>query len=93
MPLRSHEFIETYDGLVGFGLDRKTDEHTLAYFLQAFSDDGLLQVLIPRMSDAELDSLFSMLSALLKKHLDEAEYHELFLKQPDSDGENGESNP
>jgi len=78
MP-RSHDFIETYDGLVGFGLDRKTDEDTLAYYLQAFSEDTLLATLLPRMTGTELEDLFARLSTLLRRHLSEPEYHRLFL--------------
>ncbi len=39
MALHSHDFIESYDGLVGFGLNRETDENTIIYYLQKFSDD------------------------------------------------------
>ena len=51
----AHRFVEQYDGLVGFGLDRKTDEHTLIYYLQKVSDDALAKTLVERMSDEELE--------------------------------------
>lgn len=86
MPQRSHRFVDTYEGLVGFGLDRKTDEDTVMYYLQAFSDDDLMRVLIPRMSDADLSDLFSRLSHLLKKYLRESEYHQFFLKDREPEG-------
>lgn len=76
----SHHFVENYDGLVGFGLDRQTDENTLVYYLQKFSDDTLMEKLINRLSDDELDDIFSLLTRLLKKHLTDSEYHSLFLK-------------
>jgi len=76
----SHAFVDEYDGPVGFGLDRETDEKTVAYFLQKFSDDRAVATLSARMSDAELEELFSLMSRLLKTHLDEDEYHSLFLK-------------
>jgi hypothetical protein len=76
----SHHFVENYDGLVGFGLDRQTDENTLVYYLQKFSDDTLMEQLIKRLSDDELDDIFSLLTRLLKKHLTDSEYHSLFLK-------------
>jgi TorA maturation chaperone TorD len=79
----SHRFVEEHDGLVGFGLDRETDENTVVYYLQKFSDDALMAVLRERMSDEELESLFSLLGRLLKKHLSEEEYHALFLKDED----------
>ena len=80
MTKHSHHFVENYDGLVGFGLDRQTDENTLVYYLQKFSDDTLMEKLINRLSDDELDDIFSLLTRLLKKHLTDSEYHSLFLK-------------
>jgi len=81
MEKRSHRFIEKHDGFVGFGMDRKSDEEALVYYLQAFSDDALMKVIVPRMTDAEINDLFSRISALLRKHLTEPEYHRLFLKE------------
>jgi hypothetical protein len=80
MAKHSHNFIETYDGLVGFGLDRKTDENTIIYYLQKFSDDSLIKELVKRLTDDELSEIFSLLTRLLKNHLEDSEYHSLFLK-------------
>jgi hypothetical protein len=80
MAKHTHRLVETYDGLVGFGLDRKTDEKTIIYYLQKFSDDELMEHLIGRLTDDELNEIFSTLTRLLKKHLTESEYHSLFLK-------------
>ena len=80
MAKHSHHFVETYDGLVGFGFDRETDEKTIIYYLQKFSDDTLMENLIPQLTDDELGEIFSMLTKLLKKHLADTEYHTLFLK-------------
>jgi hypothetical protein len=80
MALHTHEFVETYSGLVGFGLDRQTDENTIIYYLQKFSDDRLMAQMSRRMNDDELSTLFNLLSGLLRKHLSEEEYHALFLK-------------
>ena len=80
MTKHSHHFVETYDGLVGFGFDRETDEKTIIYYLQKFSDDTLMENLIQRMTDDELGEIFSMLTKLLKKYLADTEYHTLFLK-------------
>ena len=77
----AHRFVEEYEGLVGFGLDRETDEHTLTYYLQKFSDDDLMALIRPRMTDAEMDELFSLIARLLKLHLTEPEYHRYFLKE------------
>jgi hypothetical protein len=76
----SHNFVDTYEGLVGFGMDRPTDEHTIQYYLQKFSDDQMMQSILGRLSDEELSEIFMLINRLMKKHLNEEEYHELFLK-------------
>ena len=78
--MHSHTFVEHYEGMVGFGLDRETDEKSLMVYLQKFSDDALLAALVPRLSPTEIQDLFERISLLLKKYLQEAEYHRLFLK-------------
>ncbi len=80
MPRHSHRFVEEYDGLVGFGLDRETDQYTLTCYLQKFSDDELIALIRSRMTDEDLESLFSLLGRLLKTYLTEEEYHAYFLK-------------
>jgi len=80
MKKHSHAFIETYKGFIGFGLDRETDENTIMYYLQKFSDDDLLKTLVKRMDDEDLEKIFNLLTELLKKHMSEPEYHKLFLK-------------
>jgi len=77
----THHFIETYDGLVGFGFSREVDEKTVCYYLQKFSDDALMAKLLERLSDEELQTLFELMTRLLKNHLSDAEYHRLFLKE------------
>jgi hypothetical protein len=81
MASHSHQFVETYDGMVGFGLDRETNEDTLIYYLQKFSDDELMEVMRSRLDDDDLVGLFDQLSSLLRKHLSEDEYHKYFLKE------------
>lgn len=83
MAEHSHKFVETYEGLIGFGLDRETDENTVICYLQKFSDDDLMKQLIKRLSDEEIGDIFDMITRLLKKHLSESEYHRLFLKDDD----------
>ena len=78
--MHSHHFVETYDGLIGFGLERELDENTVICYLQKFSDDQLMSRLIKRLSDEELSQIFDLISRLLKKHFSESEYHRLFLK-------------
>lgn len=81
MPIHSHTFVEDYDGMVAYGFNRETDEKTVIYYLQKFSDDALLEALVPRMADGELGQVFDLLSDLLRTHLSEPEYHRLFLKE------------
>jgi hypothetical protein len=77
----SHEFVDNYDGFVGFGFNRETDENTVVYYLQKFSDDNLMKTLIKKLSNEELNELFNLMGRLLKKHLTEPQYHALFLKE------------
>ena len=77
----SHLFVENYKGFVGFGFDRETDENTVVYYLQKFSDDELMKTLIKKLSDEELGDLFNLMTRLLKNHLTEPQYHALFLKE------------
>ena len=79
--VHTHDFVDAYQGFVGFGLDRQTDEKAILYYLQKFSDDTFMRHLIPRLSDAELEEIFSFITDLMKKHLTEPEYHRLFLKE------------
>ena len=80
MQKHSHKFVEEYDGLVGFGLSREVDEHTLTYYLQKFSDDQLMALIRDRMSDEDMGEVFNLLGRLLKEYLNDEEYHTYFLK-------------
>ncbi|MBW1615902.1 MAG: cytoplasmic protein [Deltaproteobacteria bacterium] len=80
MPKHTHNFVEEYNGLVGFGLNRETDEKTVIYYLQKFSDDTMINGIIGRLADEELEEIFLFINKILKKHLIEEEYHQLFLK-------------
>ena len=85
MPKHTHDFVESYHGLVGYGADRETDENTLIYYLQKFSDDRFMSLITKRMTDEEMLELFNLINRLLKKHLTEAEYHAMFLKDDHGD--------
>jgi hypothetical protein len=80
MAKHSHDFVETFDGFLGFGLDRQSDEHAVQLYLQKFSDDRLMEVIVKRMSDEDLTEVFELIGKMLRKHLTEQEYHQLFLK-------------
>ena len=81
----THDFVETCQEMIGFGLNRETDEKTILYYLQKFSDDTLMENLLGKLSDGELQEIFDLLTRLLKTHLSETDYHRLFLKEHDSE--------
>ncbi len=80
MKKDTHDFIHEYKGLGAFGLDRETDEETIMFYLQKFSEDKFLKTLIPRLSDRELEEIYLFVNEKLKQHMSEDEYHSLFLK-------------
>jgi hypothetical protein len=80
MAKHSHGFVETFDGFVGYGLDRQSNENTVRVYLQKFSDDDLMKTILKRMTDNDLTEVFELTSKMLKRYLSEPEYHELFLK-------------
>jgi len=80
MAKHSHRFVETFDGIMAYGMDRPSDENMVQLYLQKFSDDRLMQTMLNRMADENLSGLFEIISKMLKKYLSEPEYHELFLK-------------
>lgn len=65
-----------------FGLDRTTDEQSLAALLRRFADDNLLATLVPRLEAAEIEAMVQLCTGLLQRHLNHREYHRLFLRQP-----------
>ena len=80
MPRHRHDFVEKYQGMMGFGYSREEDESSLIVLLQKFSDDELMQLLCGRISDSEIESLVDLLTGLMKKHLSGEEYHRYFLE-------------
>ena len=76
----SHRFVEEYSGLVGFGLDRETDEASFVFYLQQFSDDELMMALKERITNEEINEVIDLIHKLMRNHFTEDEYHRLFLK-------------
>ena len=66
-----------------FGLNRADDERSLVLFLRLFCRDELLNALPRRLADEEISGLVDHLTGLLRRHLTEKEYHELFLGDHD----------
>jgi len=80
MKQHSHDLVEHCDDALGIGLDRETDEKTIICYLQKFADDTLLQNLVKRLSDQDIDDIAHLIFRILRTHLTESEYHTLFLK-------------
>ena len=80
MKKDTHQFVQGYKGLGALGLDRETDEETIMFYLQKFSEDSFLKTLVPRLSDQEIEEIYLFINDKLKQHLSEHEYHHLFLK-------------
>ena len=80
MKKETHHFIRQYSGLAAFGLDDDTDRETLKFYLQKFSEDRFMDLLVPRLSSDEVEGLYTLINTLLKRHLTEDEYHCVFLK-------------
>jgi hypothetical protein len=76
----THQFIHRYKGLGAFGMDRKTDEETIMFYLQKFSEDTFMAHLVPLLDSKELEEIYELIHRLLKRHISEDEYHALFLK-------------
>jgi hypothetical protein len=66
---------------ISFGFDRSTDERSLALFLSCFADQKLLDTLLPRLEDNEILQVVDFITGLMHKHLNEKEYHRLFLSE------------
>lgn len=80
MKKDTHQFIQEYKGIAPFGMDRESDEETVMFYLQKFSEDAFMKALIPRLSDRELEEIYEWVHGYLKKYISESEYHSLFLK-------------
>jgi len=80
MAKHSHGFVETFDGFLGYGLDRQSNEDIVEVYLQKFSDDSLMSTILKRMTEEDLTEIFDVTGKMLKKYLTEPEYHKLFLK-------------
>jgi len=80
MKKDTHQFIQEYTGLAAFGMDRNTDEETVMFYLQKFSEDSFMKALLPRLSDEELEKIYLWVNNHLRQHISEDEYHALFLK-------------
>ncbi len=70
-------------GNMVFGFDRPTDESSLTLFLERIANQPLLETLVCRLEDHEIEELVDRFTGLMKKHLSKKEYHRLFLGEAD----------
>jgi hypothetical protein len=66
---------------IAFGFDRATDERSFELFLQCFVDKKLMETLLPRLQDEDIQATVDLLTGIMHKHLSEKEYHSLFLAE------------
>jgi hypothetical protein len=85
MNQHTHRFVESYQGPVGFGLSRETDEASLIVYLQKFSDDRLMDAIRTRLSDQEIGQIADLIADLLRRHLTHDEYHRLFIRDEEDE--------
>lgn len=78
MPPKQHPMVRPEE--ICFGLNRQTDERSMAAFLTRLADPAFLDILIPRLTDGEITAMLDFLTSLMHKHVNEAEYHRLFLQ-------------
>ena len=58
MKKDTHQFIQEYKGIAAFGMDRESDEETVMFYLQKFSEDSFMKTLLPRLSRRELEEIY-----------------------------------
>lgn len=80
MKKDTHNFIQNYKGIAAFGIDRKSDEETIMFYLQKFSEDSFLKLLMPRLSNNDMEEIYLFINKKLKQYVNEQEYHQVFLK-------------
>ena len=65
--------------MVGSGYNRETNEKTVIYYLQNFSNDPLVQTLVQHFSDAGLEEIFNLINRCFKKHLTDIDPAQILL--------------
>ena len=66
-----------------FGLTEELDRQSFATFLQLAGRSEFAKVFSERLTCEEINQFVDTFFGLLKKHLDENEYHQLFLLDPE----------
>lgn len=66
-------------GRICFGLTEEIDRQSLNTFLQLGGQKDFTELLSSRLSSDEILNYVDNFTALLRKHLSEKEYHQIFL--------------
>jgi len=66
-------------GKICFGLTEEIDRQSLAIFLQLGGQEKFAELFASRLSSEEILEYVDLFTALLKKHTNEDEYHQIFL--------------
>lgn len=66
-------------GKICFGLTEKLDRESLTTFLQLAGQENFAELFASRLSSDEILDYVDNFTALLKKHINQDEYHEVFL--------------
>lgn len=62
-----------------FGLSSEHDSRSLATYLHLLGQPALATTLADRLNSEEVNEVVTLMSRLMREHLSEKEYHELFL--------------
>ena len=73
-----------------FGLSEELDRSSFIHFLRLSGEKQFAETFAQRLSSEEILNLSDQFMALLRKHLTESEYHELFLQDKNHHHRSGE---
>lgn len=62
-----------------FGLNRQLDEQSIAVYLQLIGRREMATTLATRLTEDEIHEIVTLFTHIMKRHLHDNEYHELFL--------------
>ena len=62
-----------------FGLSEQRDQESFSTFLQLAGREEFVNTLSKRLNSKEIDSFVTHFTSILKTHLSEDEYHDIFL--------------
>lgn len=63
-----------------FGLSRQLDERSISAYLQLIGRKEMADTLALRLTETEIHAIVDLFTVVMKRHLKEKEYHELFLR-------------